>query len=267
MMREASDRAGTPARDGNRREFLMTSAMTILLGALAKAPAWAGGRPAAMDAWARQVVGLKEDLLSGRIGVSDWQTRIEVLNRSVPLAELTAYLDVDRLTRDFKYPSLLADIANPALPPEIVGEAGMKKWFVRIFGMRQGGAIIPHVHNNMVSAHLVVSGSFRARTHDRVKDLSDAVVLRQTRDAELKAGEIISMSDKRDNQHWLVAREDRSMTFDVGIVDLPASWNYGLEANEYNMIFVDPTNPPQSDGTIVAPILTFEQAKSKFAPA
>jgi hypothetical protein len=265
LIRETSDRSGMAARDANRREFLMISGMTILIGALAKSSAWAGGRPAAMDAWARQVVGLKDDLLSGRIGVADWQSRIELLNRSVPLAELTAYLDIDGLTRDFKYPSLLADIANPVLPPDIVGEAGMKRWFVRIFGMRQGGAIIPHVHNEMVSAHLVVSGSFRARTHDRIRDLSDAVVLRQTRDAELTPGEIISMSDKRDNQHWLVAKENRSITFDVGIVDVPASWSYGLKANEYNMIFVDPTNPPQSDGTIVAPILTFEQAKAKFA--
>jgi hypothetical protein len=31
------------------------------------------------------------------------------------------------------------------------------------------------------------------------------------------------------------------------------------------MIFVDPTAPTQSDGTIVAPVLTFHQARAKFA--
>ena len=50
-----------------------------------------------------------------------------------------------------------------------------------------GRAIIPHVHNAMVSAHLVVAGSFRARTHDRVRDLDDAVVLRPSIDRELAA--------------------------------------------------------------------------------
>ena len=55
------------------------------------------------------------------------------------------------------------------------------------------------------------------------------------------------------------------MTFDVGVVALPASWPYGLQANKYNMIYVDPTVPPESDGTIVAPTLTWEQASAKFA--
>src|SRR5262245_57160572 len=109
MIHEASDRTRASTFDGNRREFLLNSAMTILLAALARTPAWAGGRPAMMDAWARDVVGLKDELVSGRIGVAEWQTRIEALNRSVPIGELTAYLDIDALTRDFAYPSLLAD--------------------------------------------------------------------------------------------------------------------------------------------------------------
>ena len=37
--------------------------------------------------------------------------------------------------------------------------------------MKKGGAIIPHVHNNMVSSHLVVDGQFHARTFDRMVDL------------------------------------------------------------------------------------------------
>jgi hypothetical protein len=236
-----------------------------LISALGRSEAWAGGRPAAMETWARNLVSLKDDLQSSRIGVLDWQTRVEALNRSVPLSDLHDWLDIDALTRDFRYPSLLADVADPVLPADIVGEAGMRGWFVRVFGMRRSGAIIPHVHNHMVSAHLVISGAFRARTHDRIRDLDDAVLLRQTRDAELGPGEIISMSDRRDNQHWLLALEDRSMTFDVGILGIPASWNYGLPANRYNMIFVDPDRPPERDGTIVAPVLTFEQAQAKFA--
>jgi hypothetical protein len=90
-------------------------------------------------------------------------------------------------------------------------------------------------------------------------------VLRPTQDGEIGVGDIISMSDRRDNQHWLVAQRDRSMTFDVGIVGLPASWSYGHEANAFNMIFVDPTAPLERDGTILAPILNFDQAREKFA--
>jgi hypothetical protein len=248
-----------------RRDLLATAAATFLIAALAGPHARAWARPEPMEAWARRLVGLKDDLQAGRIGVLDWQARVEALNRSVPLEKLGAYLDIGALTAGFSYPTLLAEVADAVLPPDIVGDGGMRRWFARVFGLRRGGAIIPHVHNNMVSAHLVISGAFRVRTHDRVGDLADAVVLRQTRDAQIRPGDVISMSDRRDNQHWLVALEDRSMTFDVGIVDLPPSWEYGLAANNYNMIFVDPDRPPERDGTIVAPVLTFVQAQAKFA--
>jgi hypothetical protein len=251
--------------EASRRTLLEIAAATLLIGALGKRSAWAGGRPAAIDAWAHELVGLKEDLRSGSVDVLGWQSRVERLNRAVPLDALVAYLDVDALTRAFRYASPLAEVADPVLPAEIVGAAGMRRWFVRVFGMRRGGAVIPHAHNNMVSAHLVISGSFHARTHDRVQDVADAVVLRPTRDGIIARGDVISMSDRRDNQHWLIAQEDRSMTFDVGVVGLPPSWAYGHRGNRYNMIYVDPTISPERDGTIVAPTLTWEEASAKFA--
>lgn len=248
-----------------RRELLGLIGNIVLLACVSNDKAWAGGRPNDIKQWLNQIVGLKEDLIAGRINVLQWQNAIEKLNTSLPLGDIYSFLDIDNITKKFTYPNNLANMADPFLPSEIIGEKGMKQWFVRVFGMRKGGAIIPHVHNNMVSSHLCISGSFHARTHDRIKDIDDAVVLKTTMDGKLKKGKIISMSDMRNNQHWLVAREDRSMTLDVGIVKIPQSWEYGLKANEYNMIYVDPTEKPERDGTIIAPILTWEKAAKKFA--
>lgn len=258
-------KAHSPTASLDRRGVLETIANVILLSALSAPSAWADGRPTIMSAWARELIGLKEELRDGRIDVLTWQARVERLNTQVPISELSEFLDIEGVTRDFAYPTNLADAADPVLPAELLGEQGMRGWFVRVFGMRRGGAIIPHVHNNMVSAHLVISGAFHARTHDRVRDIEDAVVLRPTQDGLIGLGEIISMSDRHNNQHWLVAQQDRSMTFDVGVVGLPASWQYGHEAPAYNMIFVDPTARPDRDGTVIAPILTFEQARTRFA--
>ena len=124
---------------------------------------------------------------------------------------------------------------------------------------------IPHVHNHMVSAHLVVSGSFHVRTHDRVRDLADAVVLRPSQDRITARGDVITMSDQKDNQHWMVAPPDRSMTFDVGVVDLPASYRYAMKAEAYNMIYVDADRRPEQGGLVIAPRLTFEQCAKKYA--
>ncbi len=251
--------------DPTRRDVLQRCcALAVLISALARSQAWAGSRPAHLDRWARDLVTLNDDLRQNKIGVAVWQARVEQLNRSVGVSELAGYLDIDRLAREFTYPSKLAEFADPILPADVLGSKP-KHWFMRVFGMRRGGAIIPHVHNHMVSAHLVVSGAFHARTHDRIADIDNAVMLRPSINRPLALGDIISMSDQRDNQHWLIAEKDRSMTFDVGVVDVPASWKYGLAANKNYMIFVDAGRKPESSGLVRAPVMTFEQCAAKYA--
>ena len=249
--------------DNDRREALFrVAAATALFGALYPAHLWAGGRPSDMDAWAQALVDLNESLQAGRLTVTEWQGRVETLHRSVQTADLVRYLDIERLANRFRYATLLAETADLAVPARATGA---RRWFARIFGLRSGGSIIPHVHNNMVSAHLVVSGGFRVRTHDRIRDLNDAVVLRPSIDKQVSVGAVLTMSDRLDNQHWLVARADRSLTFDVGVVDVPASWDYRLQANANNMIFVDVDRRPESDGLVIAPILSFKESVQKYA--
>jgi hypothetical protein len=60
-------------------------------------------------------------------------------------------------------------------------------------------------------------------------------------------------------------QQDRSMTFDVGVVDLPASYRYGMEADAYNMIYVDADGRPGQDGLVIAPCLNFEPCDKKYA--
>jgi hypothetical protein len=259
----AEERALAPT---DRRSVLATIAATLLIAGCSGERVWAKSRPADLDQWVRDLVDLKHRLVAGQIGVLDWQQQVEALNTAVPVAELVRYLDIHALTAGFGYESDLADIADPVLPPQLVGPAGMRGWFVRVFGMRRGGAIIPHVHNGMVSSHLVIGGSFHARTHDRVEDVAGGVRLRPTRDGIIGVGDIISMSDRRDNQHWLVAQQDASLTFDVGIVNVPPSWDYGHAANAYHMIHVDPTVAPETDGSVIAPIIDFDAAQRRFAP-
>jgi hypothetical protein len=251
-----------------RRELLggacAASALTVLIGALRRSGAWTGGRPAELDRWAREVVSANERVSRGELDVLGWQRELARIHATIEIPALVRYLDLERLTREFRYGSNLAETADPVLPAAITGDRP-RRWFVRVFGLRKGGAIIPHVHNGMVSAHLVVAGSFHARTHDRVRDLEDAVVLRPSIDRELAVGGLVTMSDRRDNGHWLVARAERSMTFDVGVVDVAPSWKYGLAANRFNMIFVDADRRPETDGTIVAPTMTFERCAAKYA--
>ncbi len=251
----------------NRRNFFEAFAGAAALHAILASGALASP-PADLNRWAQDVADINRALAQGRMSPVAWQQQIEVLNTGIALSAIARYLDFDRLTKAMAFPSNLAETKDPKFPATI-NVAGIERpWFLRFFGMRKGGAIIPHVHNNMVSSHLVMEGAFRTRTFDRVADLpaENAVLLKPTLDKTLNAGGMITMSDDKTNGHWLIAEQDRSFTFDVGLVNLSKTRTYAMQANKYNMIFVDPTAAPDGQGLIRAKTMTFEECQAKFAP-
>src|SRR5262245_49667772 len=147
----------------DRRRFVQSFATAAALGTILRAQALSAA-PASLERWAQDVADLNRALSMGNIALTDWQDRIALLHAGVELGELKRYLDFDRLTAAMSFPSKLAETADPELPKNINVDGIERRWFIRFFGMRKGGAVIPHVHNNMVSAHLVVDGQFRART-------------------------------------------------------------------------------------------------------
>lgn len=254
----------------NRRQFFGAFAASAALYSVCRAEAVVGGVPRNLDTWGQGLADLNRDLAAGRIPLTEWQNRMMALDSGIDLGDLRRYLDFDRLTAAMTFPDKLAQTADPKLPRTININGIERHWFIRFFGMRRGGAVIPHVHNNMVSAHLVIEGQFHARTFDREADMQDPVgdfvLLRPTLDAQLAPGQMITMSDDRDNGHWLVAEADRSFTFDVGVVALSKTRSYTLPANKYSMIFVDPTADAQDGyGLIRAPVVSFEDCAAKFA--
>jgi hypothetical protein len=254
----------------NRRQFFGAFAASAALYSVARADVISGGMPNDLDKWAQALADLNRDLSAGRIELIEWQDRMTQLDSGLDLASLRTYLDFDRLTEAMTFPEKLAQTKDPKFPDRINVDGIERHWFIRFFGMRQGGAIIPHVHNNMVSAHLIMGGQFRGRTFDREADMQDPVgdfvMLRPRLNDTLKPGQMITMSDDRENCHWLVADEDRSFTFDVGVLELSKTKLYTLPANEYSMIFVDPTAEEQDGyGLVRAPVISFKEAVAKFA--
>jgi hypothetical protein len=252
----------------DRRTVLHILGSALPLAAIARSGAIAGGNPRALDRWAQNVADLNAALRDGNVSNLDWQARMGALNADVDLAELSRYLDFDQLTRSLQISSDLAETADPKFPSHINIGGKPRRWFLRFFGMRRGGAIIPHVHNNMVSAHLIMSGSFRVRTFDRVADEPGdlaAVQLRRRANEVMGPGRSITMSDDSHNGHWLVSKADRSFTFDTGVIAANPARAHALKAGEYNMIFVDAGVGDQSADVFRAPVMTFEESRAKYA--
>jgi hypothetical protein len=67
----------------------------------------------------------------------------------------------------------------------------------------------------MVSCHYVLKGEFWLRQYNRVADEDTHMIIAPTVDQLARAGSHSSISDERNNVHWLIATTDTAFTYDV----------------------------------------------------
>jgi hypothetical protein len=107
---------------------------------------------------------------------------------------------------------------------------------------------------------MVIEGKVRIRTFDRVGERDGAIIIRSTADHIGEVGAAAAMTTAKDNIHWFTPATSRAVTFDV-IID-------GLEPGE-DRYLIQPIDPlrghGQSDGTIVAPILSFQESMRRYS--
>ena len=254
----------------SRAEFLRISAH-VVASAILMRPVFAHHALGAnikplIISWRKELEALRADLREHRLTPLEWQSRIEQFYARIPLVDLLDYLDFERLASDIALPDRGAAHQTIDLAP-IEGLPDRIARGHKIFGLRKGAAIIPHAHNNMVSAHFVLKGQFRVRTYHRRFDLEGEagyLTIEPARDQLLGAGALLTMSDDRDNIHWLVAESEAAYTLDLPITNLNPDKTYPHRGNRYSMIFVDPERPSDSQGLIRAPILDLETAMARF---
>ncbi len=201
-----------------RREALKWSlAGYALVRMLLGREALAGPVRREVQAWLARTYELCNEAHGRKLSPLEWQRQVEALYARVPLPELLKAIDFDRLAPGIALPDNRAEALHVSLP----GGEGMPRVFgTKIFGMAQGRAIVPHGHQNMASMHVVLKGEFHLRHFDRVEDQPGHLVLRPTIDRAAKPGDPSSISDERDNVHWLVATKGPAYTFDVIIAGL-----------------------------------------------
>jgi hypothetical protein len=214
-------------------------------------------RMAARD-WIDRQDELGRSLKSGQISPKSWMVEVERLAREIDVAELMAEVNAAKLTaaalpttNDPRKRSVRFIDAN--------GQPKRLAYAAALFDFSPENVITPHGHRNMVSSHLIVGGKFRIRNFDRLRDEGDAMVIRQTRDRVASVGTLSAMSSDRDNIHWFVPQGGPARTFDVILS--------GLDRNQpdYDIQAVDPLGGKRlRDGSIVAPIMTFEAASAKY---
>jgi hypothetical protein len=207
----------------NRRELIKSLLGTLasysLLETLFTRDALAGPVRPAAGFWVRELNEMCRDLKGERITPVQWQAKVRELYARIAPAEMLAAIDFDRLTDHFDYP----DLGVSTRPVEFPRLAGIPEDLVfvrKVFGMRRDRAIIPHGHKNMTSCHYVLKGEFLLRQYDKMDETDTHMVIKPTIEEVGRAGSHSSISDDKDNVHWLRALSETAFTFDVIVLDL-----------------------------------------------
>jgi hypothetical protein len=207
----------------NRRELIQSLLGTIasysLLETLFARDAFADAVKPITGRWVKDLHEMCLDLRQSRITPVMWQAKVRELYGRIELGELLSSIDFDKLSAGFEYPDLGVSTRMVELP-RLDGIPRNVAFLSKIFGMRRDRAIIPHGHKNMVSCHYVLKGELRLRQYDKIEETDTHMVLEPTIDEIARVGSHSSISDDKNNVHWLRANTETAFTFDVLVLNL-----------------------------------------------
>ncbi|HEV3257514.1 MAG TPA: hypothetical protein VG013_11580 [Gemmataceae bacterium] len=208
--------------------------------------------------WVAELHALSRDLKGRKLKDVEFQAKLEELYGRVELPELIKLLDLDRVTKNLKFPEKGA----ASLGIDLSKVEGLPKVLVfgkQIFACRKGRSIVPHGHDNMCTGFIVLRGNFAGKHYDRVEDHQDHYLIKPTIDRLFKPGECSTISDHKDNVHWFKAETDAGFIFNVHVM------GYNPESKKVpNRVYVDPEGEKTSSGLIVARKVSSKECHQKY---
>lgn len=209
-------------------------------------------------AWLKQLNDLGQDVKDQKLKQLEWQKQVEALYAKVDLPDLLRFIDFDKLTSSVDLPEHGARSLRPQFPT-IDGVPTKLVFGRQVFAMKPGRSVVPHGHNNMATAFLILKGNFQGRHYDRIQDEKDHLIIRPTIDRRFGPGEASSVSDFKDNIHWFTAQDEVGYIFNIHVMDVnPAS------GNSTGRVYLDPNGEKLSDGTIRARRVNYDEVNKLY---
>ncbi|MBI1367047.1 MAG: hypothetical protein GC162_00185 [Planctomycetes bacterium] len=229
---------------------------TSLLQMLFERDAFAEAVKPITEQWLRDVNALCQDVKSKQIKQVDWQGKLEALFARVDLPEICKLIDYDKLTAD----GLFRPKGERSIPfnfPKVegVGELAFGK---QVFALQKGHSIVPHGHNNMSTAFLILDGSFHGRHYDRLEDSKTHMVIKPTIDRTFGQAEFSTISDDKDNVHWFEALSDKAYILNIHVLIATGS------GKQTGRVYIDPDGEKLAGGLIRAPLISAKTAVEKY---
>lgn len=169
--------------------------------------------------WLKELHTMCKDLKTAKINQIEWQKQIAEFHNKLPLTDLLKLIDYENAVRTLQYPDKGVVTKDPIFP-KVEGISENYSFTGRIFGMKRERAIIPHGHKNMSSCHRVLNGEVLLKQYDRIRDEGEYMIIKKTIEETGSAGSFSSISDSKNNVHWLVTNTAYAHTFDVIVAGL-----------------------------------------------
>jgi hypothetical protein len=215
-------------------------------------------QPTAID-WLNQVNDFSQSLKSQQLPELDWHAGAEdLLKNQIDLAEVLKFIDFDEVERNAKF----RDDGASSMRPKFPKAEGMPEKLVfghQIFALGEGRSVVPHGHNNMATAFLVLKGKCRGRHWDRVEDQKNHHIIKPTIDGEFGPGTSSSVTDVKDNIHWFRAEGGPAFIFNIHVLGFKPDF-----PKKTGRIYIDPEGEKLDDGLIRARRIESEEAHKLY---
>jgi len=246
----------------SRRTFGRQSLSALLSGSLLET-CWTHGIAAAQEGASvgqrlRALNALSRDVKDQKLRQIEWQQQAENLLAGIDLPELFSLLDINRVTesvtsRHWGLQHVSCDLSAAA------GLSSRSVFRSRFVVLKKGRPILPHGHNNMTTALLVLRGRCWGRHYERLEDQENHLLIEPTVDRSFGPGEVSTVSDYRDNIHWFTAESERACLLSLRVSDVRPGSNLPT-----GRVDVNPRGEKISGGMIRAPRIDDRGALQRF---
>lgn len=195
--------------------------------------------------WLARIDEMSHDLKGESLTQLQWQEQVEELFSHVDLEELLTFLDFEQLTDGIEFRERGERALKPKLP-EVEGLPTELVYGHQVFALSKGRSVVPHGHDNMATAFLVLQGDFHGRHYDRLEDDGDDhMIIKPTIDREFTVAEFSTISDHKDNVHWFTAESETAFIYNIHVLNVE-------EGRQSGRVYIDPNGEEISDGRIRA---------------
>lgn len=211
-----------------------------------------------VNKWVADLDALGREVKDQKVSQIIWQQKIEELFAQVNLNELLQLVDFEKLTKGVKIPDNGAKSLGFKFP-KVDGIPDKLVFGKQIFALKKDRSVVPHGHNNMATAFLVLGGQLRGRHYDRLEDEKEHIIIRPTIDRSFKPAEYSTVSDYKDNIHWFKAESDVAYIFNIHVMDTrPDS---GMRTGR---VYLNPKGEKLNGGLVRAPRIGHTESHKLF---